>query len=150
MFIPSTSIFILTHQNKKWSARYFGPNNNWRTDGKKVIEISVDQSKLNQLWAMLVLNNVLTLPSQESIKTPMVKYEIDTTNLGYGNGGRHLHITDGVVYNFELIASNKSKYYSYHCPQTFLNHYSNIVEFYNVSVIILLINRYLGLVGKAC
>ena len=80
----------------------------------------------------------------------MVKYEIDTANLGYGNGGRHIDITDGVVYNFELAAANNSKYYSYYCPQTFLKHYNNIVEFYNASVIILLINKYLGLSDKGC
>jgi hypothetical protein len=65
MFTPSTSVFILTLRNKTWSARFFEPNKNWKLDGKQVREVIVDQSKLDQLWELLVGNNVLTLPSAD-------------------------------------------------------------------------------------
>ena len=149
IFTPSTSVFILTQRNKKWSARYFAPNRDWQKDGKQIIEIAVDQSKLDQLWELLVMNDVLALTTQQEIKTPMVKFEIDTSNL-VNASGRRLSINDGVLYEFELMKPSSSRHYSYHCPQTYLKYYTHIIEFYNASVIILLINKYLGLNEKGC
>ena len=151
MTIPSTSVFMLTLRNKKWAARYFMPNKNWQSDGRQLAEIVVNQLKLEQLWELLVINDVLSLPSDQNITTPMIKYEIDTTNLGHGaGGGGRLDINDGILYEFQILKPNSSRYYSYHCPQTYLKHYSNIVEFYKASVIILLINKYLGLHEEIC
>jgi hypothetical protein len=149
MEMNSTSVFILTQRNEKWSAKYFAPHGNWQKDGKQVVEIAVDQSKLDQLWELLVMNNVLALPTQQEIKASLIKYEIDTSNLVNGREGR-LNMNDGVLYEFELMKRKTSRYYSYHCPQTYQKHYSTIVEFYNASLIILLISKYLGLNNKGC
>ena len=151
MMTPSTSVFTLTLRNKKWSARYFKPNLNWKLDGKQLVEIAVDQSKLDQLWELLLMNQILTLPTQSTIKIPMVKYVIDTSNLGrFANGPTRMSLVDGAICEFQLVTPVKSRYFYYDCPQTYLKYYSNIGEFYYAAVIILLINRYVGIADPGC
>ena len=145
----STKAFILTLRNKKWSARYFHYNKDWQKDGKSLSEVQVDQSKLDQLWELLVHNNVLTLPSQDSLKNRMVKFVIDTAFLGFGHE-EHFAIDDGILYEFELSNPEKKRVYWYGCPQLFLKQYGNIEELFNAVELILLIQRYLGLDEPGC
>ena len=146
---PSTTVFILTLQDKKWTAKCHLPNLNWQTDNKYFREINVDETKLDQLWELLVSNNILTLPTQELLKNKLVKYAIDTTNLGSGQIQR-LNVTDGTLYSFQLVNSDGTKTFSYGCPQFYLKHFGNVEELYNVSTIILLLKKYLGLNDIEC
>ena len=145
----STTVFILTLEDKKWNAKCYLPNSNWQTDKKYFREINVDATKLDQLWELLVNNNILTLPTESKLKDKMVKYTIDTTNLSIGQI-QHLEMTDGILYNFQLINFEGTKTFSYSCPQLHLKHFGNVQEFYNASVIILLLKKYLGLSDIEC
>ena len=149
LIVNSTKVLILAQRNKKWSARYFYYNKDWQKDGKSLAEAQVDQSKLDQLWELLVHNNVLTLPSQDSLKNRMVKYVIDTAFLGFGHE-EHFEIDDGILYEFELSKPEKKRVYWYGCPQLLLKQYGNIEELFNAVELILLIQRYLGLDETGC
>lgn len=147
----STTVFILTLQNKKWTAKCYIPNKNWQKDNKYFIEKVVDQTKLDQLWELIVTNNALTLPTQVELQDRMIRYTIDTTKLGYGGGAiQRIDMTDGILYNFQFVDLKGVKTYSYGCPQIYLRHFGNIRELYDASIIILLIKKYLGLNDTDC
>jgi hypothetical protein len=149
--IASTTVFILTLQNKKWTAKCYVPNKRWQADNKYFIEKAVDQTKLDQLWELMANYHVLTLPTQAKLQDRMVRYTIDTAHLGYGGGSiQRINMTDGILYNFQLIDSKGTKSYWYSCPQMYLQHFGNILELYDASIIILLIKKYLGLNDPDC
>lgn len=135
-------VFILTLKSNKWVARYFDLKDSNRS-GRKLTERPVDQSKVEQLWELLVQNNVLTLPDQKALRERMVTYVVDTNNLAYGNPGS-LTMTDGIMYSFELRTPAKRRFYSYGNPYACLKRYGNIQELYNVVIIIMLIEKFLG------
>lgn len=142
------NVFILTLKNNSWTVRYFDRNNGLR-DETKFTERPVDQSKVNQLWELLVENNVLTLPDESLLQDRMVRYIIDTTNLHAGTIQK-TDATDGILYCFELLTPHKKKYYNYGCPNFLLERYGNIKELYNAVLLVLLIQKFLGQAVKVC
>jgi hypothetical protein len=136
------NVFIMRLRNNQWTASYYDRNNGI-IDRIIFTERPVDQSRLNQLWELLVQNNVLTLPDQRALNERMVTYVVDTTNPQYGRI-KKVNITDGILYCFELSTPTKKRFYSYGNPQVYLKHYGNIEELYNAVVIILLIEKFLG------
>jgi hypothetical protein len=136
------NVFVLTQKRGKWTARYFDRNNNTH-DQLVFTERAVDQSSVNQLWQLLVKNEVLTLPSQSFVADRLMGYEVDTTNLPYANM-RRLDVTDGATYEFSLLSPTQQRHYSYGCPQTYLKHFSNVKELFQAVMLITLIEKFLG------
>ena len=106
-------------------------------------ERKVNQDAVNQLWELLVQNNVLTLPTQNSLENKFVKYVVDTADL---QSGRHRKIVtvDGILYGFELLTPNRRRYYSYGNPKVYLDNYGNVKELFNAVSIIMIIQKFLG------
>ncbi len=128
------------HQ-KKWTARYFDLNQSYG-DPKRFTEKPVNQTMLHQLWLSLNEQNILTLPSQSSLRKKLMKYEIDTATLYVSN--KITTTTDGVLYCFELRNLTKSRSYTYGNPNSYLKEYPNVEELMNAVMIILLTQKYLG------
>lgn len=134
-------VFVLTLKDKKWTARYF----NLRISGKNTSQFSerpVKQLYVNQLWEMLLKNNLLSLPDQSVLEDKMVSYEIDTANLQYPTI-KSLDVMDGTLYCFELLSPDGKRYYSHGNPLRYLKEYSNIRELYNAALIVMLIEKFL-------
>jgi hypothetical protein len=146
--VTYTNVFILSQKNKIWTARFFEYNGNQK---QKLSEKTVDQSKLDSLWARLTVNQVLTLPSQDSLKNKMKIFVADTSYvLDEEDTYKRLMMTDGAMYYFELATQNKRRSYSYHCPQGYSKLYPNIEELYRAYAIIILVRKYLGLKLTVC
>lgn len=146
--VSYANVFILTQKDKIWTARFF------EYYGKKtpnVLERNVNQSGLDSLWQKLVAKQVLTLPTQDSLKRKMKIFIADTSkSFDEGDSYKKVIITDGVEYHFELRTPEKSRSYSYHCPRGYLKHYPNIEELYRAFMIIILVRKYLGLNLLVC
>lgn len=140
------NVYVLTLKDNKWKARYFDLGAGL---GNKFTERKVNQLQVNQLWELMVENNVLTLPDQKLLFDRMQKYVVDTTNLQSATISKG-DVTDGILYCFELSSPGKKKYYSYHCPAHFLDLFGNIKELYNAVIIIMLIQKYLGQPLRVC
>ena len=137
------TVFILTLKNNQWTARYFAHDIR-RPNGIAYSEQPVDQSKVYQLWELLVQNDVLTLPDKGVLQDRLVLYRVDTTNLQKSGGIITKRMDGGPVYGFELRAPTKKRFYSYADPYTDLKQFGNIKELYHATVIILLIQKFLG------
>ena len=140
----SQRVFIMTLKKNKWSAKYFHFNPNWKERGKDLIEVKVDSARLNQLWYLMNIHKVLSLPNSNELRSRMVEYVIDTVNFEYGYE-RRLDITDGIGYNFELLKPNKRRSYFYSNPETLFKRYPFIEELSDANVLIYMIKRYLGI-----
>ena len=141
--VSNTNVFILRLKDKIWTARFFEYNGN---KASKLSETKVNQTKLDSLWKSLVANQVLTLPTQDSLKHKMKMFVADTSQT-YDEGDvyRQVIITDGIAYHFELTTQEKIRSYDYHCPQGYLKYYPNVEELYRAFVVIALVRKYLGL-----
>lgn len=146
--VSYSNVFILTQKDKIWTARFFEYYGN-RTPN--VLERKVDQSGLDSLWQRLVAEQVLTLTTQDSLKGKMKIFIADTSqSFDEGDSYKKVIITDGVEYHFELRTPEKSRSYSYHCPQGYLRHYPNVEELYRAFMIIVFVRKYLGLNLAVC
>jgi hypothetical protein len=142
------NVFVLTLKQGKWSARYFDRNNG--IHGRIVFtERVVDQSPVNQLWQLLVQNEVLTLPSQVALSERLVSYIVDTSSLHYPNM-KYLYVTDGVAYEFSLQTPTQQRHYSYRCPQAYLSQFGNVKELFQAVMLITLIKKFLGHPLRVC
>ena len=150
--LPSLSdyatLFVLMQRHGKWTARYF----EYRGNGESVVkESNVDPGKLDSLWNRLVANQVLTLPTHDSIRNKMKIFIADTSYvLEEDDMYKRVMMTDGAIYRFELKDRNKRRAYEYHCPMGYLKHYPNLEELYRAFSIIVLVRKYLGLSLKIC
>jgi len=146
--VSYSNVFILTETNGIWKARFFEYYGNHKI---KISEIKVDQTELKGLWTKLYANQVLTLPTQDSIKNRMKTFVADTAySFEEGDTYENILITDGTVYHFDLFTQHKMRAYEYHCPKGYLKHYPNMEELYRAFNIILLIRKYLGLNLEIC
>jgi hypothetical protein len=120
----SWHFFILTFKSGKWSGRFFikesYPNLPLR-------EISGMQSKIDCLWSKLNSENILTLKSQEQLRS---------------NEGEEpkLAILDGVGYTFVLVANGCKRSFHYSNPKLYSQEFKHISEFKWVIKIIEWIN----------
>jgi len=146
--VSYANVFILTQKNKIWTARFFEYYGN-RTS--KISERKVNQSGLDSLWKRLVANQVLTLPTQDSLKAKMRMFVADTSQeFDEGDTYKQVSIMDGTAYYFELATKGKNRSYYYHCPKGYLKYYSNVEELYRAFMIIVLVRKYLGLNLVVC
>ena len=142
------TLFVLVQRRGKWAARYFEYRGN---DNINVTESNVDPGTLDSLWKRLVANQVLTLPTQDSIRNKMKIFIADTSYaLDEDDTYKRVMITDGTIYRFELKDRNERRAYEYHCPMGYLQHYPNLEELYRAFSIIVLVRKYLGLPLKIC
>lgn len=141
LFMNFNNVFIMRFSNNAWTARYFDLKES-NGNPKKFTERKVDQSKVNQLWSKLVEHKVLTLPDMNDLQPLMVNYQIDTAALQIS--GRSMHMTDGVLYCFELLTPTKKRHYKYANPESSLKLYGNIEALAMAQMNILLIQKFLG------
>lgn len=141
------SVFIMTHKENKWSAKYLHFNRNWIKTGRELIEVKVDSSKLNQLWHLLDRQNILTLPNENKIVNyKTTEYLIDTFGFSnYGTVEKKMLVADGIGYSFKLLKPTKRRSYYYSNPDIYFKEYPYIKEYSDVVLILYLIRRYLGL-----
>jgi len=148
------SLFMMRKKNDVWNARFFTFTLEFRED-KSIHsyweEKELSQDNLDELWRMLTINQVLTLPTLDSIRDKMRVYTADTlavqgiyTDL---SGGPYYnpYILDGVQYRIELRTPDKKRSYSYHCPAGYMKECPNVEELYRAYAIIALIFRRTGL-----
>jgi hypothetical protein len=148
----SINVFVLTLKNGSWNARAFqfigiGKGKySWKSN-PYYTEINVKQDSLDMLWERLVSNDILTLPTEESIRKPEQFFSMDTSLL-YKSGkvyeGYSIVWIDGVQYDFEIFGKDKSRFYTFSSPINRLRRYPQIEELYKAASIILLIKNYLG------
>ncbi|MDH6307633.1 hypothetical protein M2451_000082 [Dysgonomonas sp. PFB1-18] len=147
------SVFVMQQKDNKWTAQYYAQA--IRKEGDKYIPYwkkkDLDSEKLNELWAKLVENQVLTLPTQDSIRDRMRIYSTDTLAVFYppnqlaGWPYYAPAILDGMIYRVELRTKKKKRTYTYHCPKGYLENCPNVEELYRAYAIIVLIRKYAGL-----
>jgi hypothetical protein len=130
------NVFILTLKDKKWDARYFHQGTG------KFIEDSLDQSKVNKLWGLMLNHKVLTLPRYDAIRSKLVKYKLDTVN--FNENIQMMGMTDGVYYSFELQTPQSKKTYEYGNPRFYFKEFPNVEELYHVVSLIAMTRKLLG------
>ena len=140
--IPSltqcSDVFILQLKSDGWSAKYFEFRNGKFVRGK------VEQKGLDSLWSKIRYNQVLKLPSQDSLRWLMRKYAADTA-IVFDPEGEYMTsmMVDGIRYRFELSSKNKKRVYEYHCPAGHLQTYPNIEGLYRAYAILILLRKHL-------
>lgn len=147
------SVFILRQKNNLWNARYF--TEKIKVEGEAVSafwkEKELVQDDLGQLWQNLRNNQILTLPTLDSIRNKMRVYYADTLyisglNFPLSDGPYYKpYILDGVSYRIELKTQNKKRSYTYHCPRGYLKECPNVEELFRAYAIVALIFRKVGL-----
>lgn len=133
-----SDVFILQLKAGLWAARYFEYRNG------KFVEEKVEQKGLDSLWAKIRLNQVLSLPSQDSLRRLMRKYSPDSA-IVLNPDGEYMtsNMLDGIRYRFELFSKNDKRAYEYHCPAGHLERYPNIEELFRAYAILILIRKHL-------
>ncbi len=146
------SIFILSKKDDQWNARCFTQKVKIQDQVVSVYwqEKELAQNDLVELWGKLRGNQILTLPTLDSIRDKMRIYSADTlavqgiyTNL---SGGPYYdpYILDGVLYRIELRTQDKKRSYSYHCPKGYLKECPNVEELFRAYAIVCLVFRKIG------
>ena len=141
------SLFLLRKKNNVWKANFI------KYDGQKDIwsKQKVKQKNLDGLWNYLLRNQILTLPTQDSVRYKMKLFEADTVMIFFEEDTyKKIQIVDGTGYRFELRTKEKKRAYEYHCPKSYLEHYPGVEELYRAYAIIILVRRQLGLSYDIC
>jgi len=145
LHIQSQTAFIMMLDSaRQWHVRYFSHKNANNQMLAGLTEQQVAQAKAGSLWCVLRSLHLLSLPDAGSIRSRLISYTLDTTSLPWGNR-KMPSSTDGMYYFFSLQSPNAKRSYGYGNPHTLLKQYSNVEELYNVSAIIAVIKKYLGL-----
>lgn len=136
--------FILTKHDGIWTARFFeftgGQKGKWT-------ETKTKETNLDSIWRRLVKNQVMTLPTQDSLNSRMRIFSADSTLIYYDEDDvyKKVVVNDGAVYTFQIMTKNFDRTYQYHSPVSYLKHNPNIEELYRAYAIISIIRKYLGL-----
>ena len=126
---------LSTLSNTKSLRRIFLADNTWKAkeydewnhpQSIKRYKLSASQS-LDSLILKLLANNILTLPTQDSLKSRMKKFA-GKVNEGYPvySGMR---VNDGNVYYIEIKIGDTFRVYEFENPEKYSKYYHNIVEF---------------------
>ncbi|MCH5719610.1 hypothetical protein [Niabella hibiscisoli] len=140
------NVFVLTLKDNKWKAQYFTMDvkptaDNESLNIKFIEQLEIEQSGVDQLWELLVQNNLLNLPSQLNIREKMVEYVIDNTDFQISQ--KSMYIGDGVLYEFDLQKYGKQRHYQYGEPFTYFKKYLHIKELAYAVVNISLVRKFL-------
>ena len=110
------------------------------------MEQKTDQSNLDSLWKRLIKNQVLTLPTQDSLNKKMLIYTADSTLLDSDEEiVKKVSVMDGMTYRFEIKSPGVNRIYNYHSPEAYLKHNPNIEELFRAYMIISIIKKHLGI-----
>ncbi|MGC4235009.1 MAG: hypothetical protein QM594_18700 [Niabella sp.] len=140
------NVFVLTLKNNKWKAQYFTTTVKLAADNMNpkiefVEQPDIEQSGVDQLWELLVQNNILTLPNQNSFRKKMKAYVIDTTNFSISES--YTDVVDGVLYEFDLLTPKKQRHYAYANPNEHFKNYPFVKELADAILNIALIRKFL-------
>jgi hypothetical protein len=97
------------------------------TTRKKIVKTTKTELKLknwDSLWIKLESLDILTLPTQDSIKDKL-RREVITKR---GNGYEVIVAMDGSSYDLKLKKGDKFVQYSFHEPWTYSQHYPEVDE----------------------
>ena len=136
--------FILTKRDSVWNARFFefkgGQKGNW-------VETKTKTTNLDSIWKKLIRNQLLTLPTQDSLNNRMRIFAADSTLIYYDEDDvyKKVLVDDGTIYTFQIKTKNIDRTYQYHSPVAYLRHNPNIEELYRAYAIISIIRKYLGI-----
>lgn len=124
-----TQTLILTQKNNNWTARVF---ERIRKGQDTLIELSIDQSKLPQLWKRLNKNKICNIPKDEDLRD---------------KNGNEINdpIYDGIFYYFSFVTKDRQRCYSYRCPKSFSEDYKEVKAYRQVVKVIKLLFQYLGI-----
>lgn len=137
------NLFILSKKGSLWKARFFESSVSRKREFREIV---IRNNKLDSLWQRLEANQVLTLPTQDSLKFKMKIFIADTSYaLDAEDTYKQVQIMDGISYNFQLFSGRKRRVYDYHCPQSYSRNYPNVEELYRAFAIIVLVRKYVGL-----
>lgn len=146
------SLFQLRKKDNKWIARFFTHTVELKENKAHSYwkEKELNQDNLDELWHMLTVNQLLTLPTLDSIRDKMRVYSADTlavqgiyTQLS-GRPYYNPYILDGVLYRTELKTQDKKRSYTYHCPKGYMKECPNVEELFRAYAIAYLIFRRIG------
>jgi hypothetical protein len=121
--IPSfdySSYTVLTY-DKKWSAKYYYHTPEINTTLSKEIK---SKTPIDTLFSRLVLNNIFSLPDQDSLKTEKYDYNPETNEF-FGSG---MAVGDGICYHIEFKIGDYYRRYSYCNPNDYADFYPQIYE----------------------
>ena len=127
------SYTVLTF-DKKWTAKsfYFDPSTDSIISKKVDIKINLDT-----VFSNLVLNNIFSLPDQNSLQLKKLTYLTESNQfLEEGMGDNH------VYYSYiEFKIGDCYRHYQYHDVHDFANYYSQVHEFKKFVNIVTIFNR---------
>jgi hypothetical protein len=115
-----TNYTILTY-DKKWSAKYY-----YYTPYTNALLSKDIKSKttIDTIFSRLVLNNIFSLPDQDSLITEKYEYNPETDEF-IGSG---MSVCDGTCYYIEFKVGNYFRRYSYCNPDSYADFYPQVYE----------------------
>lgn len=124
----STNYTILTY-DKNWSAKhyYYTPETNALLSKDIKSKTTIDT-----IFSQLVLNNIFSLPDQESLITEKYEYNPET-NILIGSG---VSVCDGTCYYVEFKVGDQFRRYSYCNPDSYADFYPQVHELRNFANIV--------------
>lgn len=115
-----TNYTILTF-NKEWSAKYFY----YEPDTDSLLSKDITHKvNIDTLFAILVANNIFSLPDQHSLKTKKYSYNPETNEFIDSNWA----VDDGVDYSIEFKVGDLYRQYSYSNPDIYADFYPQVYE----------------------
>jgi len=123
-----TNYTILTF-NKKWSAKYFY----YKPDTDSLLSKDINKKvNIDTVFSRLVINNIFSLPDQDSLKTEKYEYNPETNEF---NGSR-IAVADGTCYYIEFKVGDFYRRYSYCNPNSYSDFYPQVYELRNFANIV--------------
>jgi hypothetical protein len=126
--------FIILTYNKEWNAKYY-----YYKKGTKSL-LSKDLSNkvnLDTLFARLVINNLFSLPDQDSVKTVNYSYHPETNEFI----DLRFDVVDGVGYTIEFKIGNHYRRYGFDNPDDYADFYPQVYELRNFANIVEIFNE---------
>ena len=138
-FISSPSFYYTTYliliYNQEWSAKYYYYKKG--TDSLLYKDIT-NKTNIDTVFSRLVLNNIFSLPDQDSLRTEKYEYNPETNQfIGSGMG-----IGDGICYYVEFKLGDYYRRYNYCNPDSFADFYPHVSELRNFANIVEIFNEW--------
>lgn len=115
-----TNYTILTY-DKKWSAKYYY----YTPDTIALLSKDIkSKTTIDTLFSRLVLNNIFSLPDQDSLITQKYEYIPETDEFI----GSRMVVCDGICYYVEFKVGNNYRRYRYCNPDSYADFYPQVYE----------------------
>ncbi len=115
-----TNYKVITY-DKNWSAKQY-----YYVSGNKNLLSKDIESKvsIDSVFSRLVLNNIFSLPDQDSLVTEKYEYNLETNEfIGLG-----MSVCDGACYSIEFKVGDYFRRYVYCNPESYADFYPNVYE----------------------